>query len=39
MDWMALGPNDLDISQGGGLAYIIVSLVLIWWMWQGIRDR
>ncbi len=38
VDFLALEPGDLDITQGGGIAYLAVSLLLIFWMWQNIRN-
>jgi hypothetical protein len=38
IDWEALGPGDTDFSQGGGIIFIIVSLIVIYWMWEGIRE-
>ena len=38
IDWDALSYDDTSLSQGGGIAYVIVSLIVIWWMWQAFRE-
>ncbi len=38
IDITALGVGDTDLTQGGGIVYVVVSLIVIYWMWQGIRN-
>lgn len=39
MDFSQLSYNDTDITQGGGIALIVTSLILIYWMWQNIKNK
>jgi hypothetical protein len=38
MDLLALSYNDTDPSQGGGIALIVTSLILIFWMWRNLKN-
>jgi hypothetical protein len=38
MDFSQLAYNDTDITQGGGIAMVATSLILIFWMWRNIKN-
>jgi len=38
LDLSALSYGDTDLSQGGGIAFLITSLIIIFWMFQNIRN-
>lgn len=39
IDWHALGYDETALTQGGGIAYIAVSLIVVYWMWQAFREE